>query len=166
MYPAAALYPGSSLASYNPSSFDGNPDNNRGGNNPSNPATPGNVKGNDSESPVTSVGRVRAGGSSVGSEGDISLTLSPGNGSSGIRENQDGSHSADNSNRRGPASALPRWDGSNGAMAAALEAVVNRSSRETMEQQIDQMGRSNSVHSVGSLQEDVWRPYWINPSTT
>ena len=167
LYPAAALYPGGSLASYNPVNYDGSNDN-RGESNPNGSLSSGNVEGNSSESPVTSVGRVRTGASSVGSDGDLSTTLSPRNGSSRIRENQDGVHSTENPSGRGidSSAVLSRWEESNGAMTAALEAVVGRNARGTIEQHVDQMARASSLHPAGPLHEDVWRPYWITPSTT
>ena len=165
LYPAA-LYPGGSLASYNPASYEeGNNENNRTNNNASGPPSSTNVESNDTGSPAASVGRVRTGGSSVGSEADISSTLSPGNNSSSVRDNQESQHQADNSAGRATIS-VHRWESSNGAVAAALEAVVGRSSRDSMEHHLGHMGRPSSVNPVGSIHEDVWRPYWITPSTT
>ena len=169
LYSAAALYPGaSSLASYNPNSYDGGSDSNRSNNNNASGRPSANsVENNETSSPGTSVGRVRTGGSSVGSEGDISSTLSPGNGSSGVRETPDSQHPSDSGGRAISSSGYAhRWENGNGAVAAALEAVVARNSREDIEHHMSQMARSSSVNPVGSIHEDVWRPYGITPSTT
>ena len=167
LYSAAALYPGAagSLTSYNPNNYDGGNESNRSNNNNSTgrPST-NNVDNSETSSPGASVGRVRTGGSSVGSEGDISSTLSPGNGSSGVRETPDSQLPSE----PGPRGFLHRWENTNGAVAAALEAVVGRNSREDMEHHMSQMVRSSSLNPGGTIHEDVpvWRPYGITPSTT
>lgn len=164
LYSAAALYPSGPLASYNSSNFEDSSDTNRSNNNnATGSVSSSNVNSHENESPVTSVSRVRTGASSVGSEGDISTTLSPGNGSSGIHDNQDTSIDA---SRRIPSSgAVQSWDDSNGVMAAALEAVVNRNPREALQEHIGQISRSGTGSQVG-IHEDVWRPYWITSTTT
>ena len=166
LYSAAALYPSGPLASYNSTNYEeSNGTNRSSNNNATGPVSTSNVDATENESPVASGGRMRTGGSSVGSEGDISSTLSPGNGSSGIRDSQDAQHS-DTSRGISTSGVGQRWDGSNGVMAAALEAVVARNPREVLEEQLGQMSRSGTSNQVGGIHEDVWRPYWVTSTTT
>ncbi|XP_076819353.1 uncharacterized protein LOC143465085 isoform X2 [Clavelina lepadiformis] len=157
-YPAA-LYPAGNLASYNSvgQNYEGNGNsgvNNSSSNNNNNTSCAGsgnvnnnNVDSNDTTSPTTT-GRVRAGGSSVGSEGDISSTLSPGNGS--VRD--DGQHVVD-----GAISLLipERWGHQNGA-AATIEAVTRAQRNRSLDHH---HVRSAAVNPGSGLHEDVWRPY-------
>nr|XP_018670089.2 uncharacterized protein LOC100178299 isoform X1 [Ciona intestinalis] len=183
LYPAA-LYPGNTLSSYNSvgQNYDGNGNggNSSNNNNASCSVSAGgggrnNAESTDASSPTAPIGRVRAGGSSVGSEGDISSTMSPGNSSGGARDGHDGSQNVDNGAANLINSAVglhgQRWDNSNGVVAAALEAVeaASRGQRDNMDHHSHhhhQVARVAGVNTSGILHEDVWRPYWITPSTT
>lgn len=100
----------------------------------------------------------------MGSEGDMSVTLSPGSSSGGARESHEIQHTVEDSNAvsvmssRSAAAAQQqihgqqqRWDASNGA---SLETVEEVHAHVTGAQSVTQQ----QVSGV-NMHEDVWRPY-------
>ena len=100
---------------------------------------------------------MRPAGSSVGSEGDMSVTLSPGSSSGGARDNHEIQHTVEDTNAvavmssRSAAAQIhgQRWDSSNGA---SLESVEEVHAHVTGAQNVTQVSGVN-------MHEDVWRPY-------